>query len=205
MTQQEFLTIVATIKAAYPNANVMPDKNSMNIWYTMLKDLDYKYVHIAIADHISNNKFAPSIAEIREKASNLTSTPVKDSGEAWESVLMAVRKYGYMQETEALESMDDITRRCTKRIGFNNICMSENITADRANFRMIYEQEAGRQKSNNQLPLGIRGQKEEILNSLIETTTKKIEHKEEKREVKTADMERVTSLMKQLKGDKNDK
>lgn len=199
MTQQEFLTIVATIKAAYPNSNVMPDKNSMNVWYTMLKDLDYKYVHIAITDHISNNKFAPAIAEIREKCASLTSTPVRDWGEAWESVLMAVRKYGYMQETEALESMDEITRKCVKRIGFNNVCMSENITADRANFRMIYEQEAGRQKSNNQLPLGIRDQKEEILNSLIETTTRKIEHKEEKREVKTADMEHVEELINELR------
>ena len=199
MTQQEFLTIVATIKAAYPNSNVMPDKNSMNVWYTMLKDLDYKYVHIAVTDHISNNKFVPTIAEIREKATVLTRAPIKDWGESWESVLMAVRRYGYMQETEALESMDEITRRCTKRIGFQNICMSENITADRANFRMIYEQEASRQKASNQLPLGIRTQKENILNSLIETTTKKIEHKEEKREVKTADMKHVEELINELR------
>lgn len=199
MTQQEFLTIVATIKAAYPNSNVMPDKNSMNVWYAMLKDLDYKYVHIAVTDHISNNKFAPAIAEIREKCSILTSTPVRDWGEAWESVLMAIRKFGYMQEEEALESMDEITRKCVKRIGFNNICMSENITADRANFRMIYEQEATRQKASNQLPIGVREQKEEILNNLIETTTKKIEHKEEKREVKTADMDRVKKMLNELR------
>ena len=201
MTQQEFLTIVATIKAAYPNSNVMPDKNSMNVWYTMLKDLDYKYVHIAITDHISNNKFAPAIAEIREKCASLTSVPVKDWGEAWESVLMAVRKYGYMQEAEALESMDEITRKCTKRIGFGNICTSENITADRANFRMIYEQEASRQKSDNQLPLGIKTQKEEILDNLIEVATNKIERKEEKRETKKADMGKVEKMLKELKNE----
>lgn len=199
MTQQEFLTIVATIKAAYPNSNVMPDKNSMNVWYAMLKDLDYKHVHIAITDHISNNKFAPTIAEIREKATNLSVAPVRDWGEAWESVLMAIRKYGYMQEELALESMDDTTRKCVKRIGFINICTSENITADRANFRMIYEQEASNQKASNQLPLGIREQKQAILNNLIETTTKRIEHKEEKREIKTADMERVEKLLDELR------
>ena len=126
---------------------------------------------------------------------------VRDWGEAWESVLMAIRKFGYMQEEEALESMDDVTRKCVKRIGFNNICMSENITADRANFRMIYEQEATRQKASNQLPIGVREQKEEILNNLIETTTKKIEHKEEKREVKTADMDRVEKLLNGLRGE----
>lgn len=36
--------------------------------------------------------------------------------------------------------MDAITRECVKRLGWKDLCMSENQTADRANFRMIYEQ-----------------------------------------------------------------
>ena len=61
-----------------------------------------------------------------------------------------------MQVSEALDSLDELTRRCVKRIGFQNICTSENVTADRANFRMIYETEAGKRKFENQLPERIR-------------------------------------------------
>ena len=68
----------------------------------------------------------------------------------------AVRHYGYYREAEALESMDEITREACKRIGFINICLSENITADRACFRQIYEQIAERKKTAAMLPAGLQ-------------------------------------------------
>ena len=76
--------------------------------------------------------------------------------------------------------------------------MSENITADRANFRMIYEQEAKRQKANDQLPLGIKTEKEKILDSLVTATVEQIEHKEEQ-EIKVADMHEVKKMIEGLK------
>ena len=63
--------------------------------------------------------------------------------------MRAVSRFGMYNQAEALESLDELTRKCTKRLGFGNICTSENITADRANFRMIYEQEANRKKTDN--------------------------------------------------------
>lgn len=36
------------------------------------------------------------------------------------------------------------------------LCASENISADRANFRMIYEQLAAREKKQAQLPEGLK-------------------------------------------------
>ena len=73
-------------------------------------------------------------------------------GEAWQEVLNAIRKYGSYQEKEALESMDETTRRVVNRLGFRNICTSEEIQVDRANFRMIYEQEVQREKQDAQIP-----------------------------------------------------
>jgi hypothetical protein len=174
MTTQEFATIAMAIKAAYPTANLMPDEQSKKVWYTMLSDLDYTVCMTGIKEIISNNKFAPTIAEIREKTSSLTYLPIKDWGEAWESVLKAIRKFGYMCELEALESMDDITKKCVKRIGFQNICQSENIAADRANFRMIYETEASRRKTDNQLPPQLRSDKQKMLDELIGNAVKQI-------------------------------
>lgn len=174
MTTQEFATIAMAIKASYPSANLMPDDQSKKVWYTMLADIDYQICNTAIKEIISSSKFAPSIAEIREKCSGLTSIPVKDYGEAWESVLKAIRKYGYMCECEALDSMDELTRKCVRRIGYQNICQSENISADRANFRMIYETEAQRAKSNNQLSPQLQEEKRLMLDAVVSQTVKQI-------------------------------
>ncbi len=40
-----------------------------------------------------------------------------------------------------------------EKLGFRNICLSENITADRANFRTIYEQMAENEHTAKQIPL----------------------------------------------------
>lgn len=177
MTKEDFKKIALAIKTTFPTSKILETQDAMNIWYTLLQDLDYLVCQNAVLELISTCKFCPTIAEIREKCSGLTSMPIKDYGEAWESVLMAIRKFGYMNELEALESLDDLTRRCTKRLGFGNICMSENITADRANFRMIYETEANRRKTDNQLPLSLRTEKQKMLEELIHNTIKQIGEK----------------------------
>ena len=67
-----------------------------------------------------------------------------------------------MNELEALESMTEETRICVKRIGWQNICMSNNVSADRANFRMIYEQEIDSKKFLAQLPVSTREDFEQL-------------------------------------------
>ena len=52
-------------------------------------------------------------------------------------------------------SIYPLARKTAKRMGFRDLCMSENPQADRANFRMIYEQLAEREKKDMQLPVGL--------------------------------------------------
>ena len=174
MTEQEFMKIASAIKTSYPTVKVLQDKSSMDIWYMMLSDLDYRVCQTAVLELISTLKFPPTIAEIREKCSHLISPEVKEWGEAWEEVQRSIGKYGMYQPREALESFDDLTRKCVSRIGYVNICTSENITADRANFRMIYETEAQRKRTENQLPLSLRTEKQRLIDNLVSDTIKQI-------------------------------
>lgn len=174
MNIQEFATIASAIKAAYPNANLMPDKQSKEVWFTMLADLDYNICLAALKEHISTCKFAPTISEIREKCAGITSTQIYDWGDGWEQVKWAIRKYGMYQTEKALDSMDDITRRCVKRLGFKELCLSENVTADRANFRMIYEQVEKREKEESVLSIDLK-QKKQQLNELVNATAAQIQ------------------------------
>ena len=176
MNAQEFSTIAMAIRSAWPNANLMLDDKAKDVWYTMLADLDYHACLVAIKEHMSTCRFAPSIAELRERCSNVTCAPVQSWGDAWEDVISAIRFCGMYREEEALQRMDAITRQCVKRLGFQNLCTSENITADRANFRMIYEQEQKAQKELRQLSPALQEQKKSF-QQLAMQTVKRLENK----------------------------
>jgi hypothetical protein len=87
---------------------------------------------------------------------NITEGDSLTWGEAWEQVVMAIRRYGSYNPRDALESLDPLTRRCVKHLGYHELCMSENPTADRANFRMIFETLSQRKKTEQQLALPLR-------------------------------------------------
>ena len=170
MTAQEFLTISAAIKAAYPNATIMPDKASMDVWYTMLSDLDYKVCMVAIKEIISTQKFAPTISEIREKCAQNITKPLDSWVLAWGNVLRSIQNYVMYREDEALESLDEFTATIVRRMGYQNICLSEEIAVERANFRMAYENQAKYQQQKSVLPLSVQEHKKALIekyNNLI--------------------------------------
>lgn len=202
MTDFEFETIALAIKAAYPNSNVLPDKYAMKTWYRALGDLEYKVVENAVWEHISTSVFPPSIAEIRGKCADRLIPIIDDWGEAWEEVLKAIRRFGSYQEKEAMESMSRLTAVAVRRLGFLNLCLSENLVADRANFRMIYEGMVKEEKRLTQLPTFVREEKERMIEShtptvaQIETASvKSLEIQEDTRSTP----EHVEGLLKNLR------
>ena len=152
MTKQEFAIFTSALKTYYPRENLLPNQAAMELWYRQLQDIPYNIAEAALNQWVATNKWSPSIAEIRETAGVIKNGEIPDWGEGWAQVQLAIRRYGMYQVPEAMESLDPITRQCVERIGFRNICISENISQDRANFRMLYEQIAERQKKQEQLP-----------------------------------------------------
>lgn len=152
MDKIEFTKFAMVLKTAYPKDNLLPSKESMSIWYQMLMDIPYDIAEVALRRWISTNKWAPSIADIREYSTAINEGETPSWGEAWQTVLRAVSKYGYMNEQRALNSLQPLARRATEMIGFQTICTSENIAMERANFRKCYEAIAEREKEDAQLP-----------------------------------------------------
>lgn len=153
MSKDEFKVLCKGMKAVYTQPSFIPDADAFNVWYSLLKDLDYIVAQAAVQKYMLTNKFAPTIADIRELAANVKTGDKPLWSDGWEEVLRAISKYGSYRETEALQSMTETTRTAVKRLGFKNLCMSENIMADRANFRMIFEQIAEREHTAKQIPM----------------------------------------------------
>lgn len=166
MTFNEFKVLVKGMKAVYTSPNFLPDADSVKIWYRLLGDMSYELANIAIQRHVATNKFPPTVAEIRQAAVQTMDAP-QNWADGWEQFRRAVGKYGYYQQEAALASMDEITRKAVKRLGWKELCTSENIMQDRANFRMIYEQEMQHKKEIAVLPAALQKQIAELQGAAI--------------------------------------
>lgn len=156
MTYKEFAKIAAAMRAYYPREKILPDDASRDLWFKHLEDIPYETAVVALNKWVSVNKWPPSIADIREAALDVSTDGIPDWSEAWETVLNAIRRFGPYRQTEAMESLDDMTRTVVRRLGFMTLCSSENVAADRANFRTIYQIMAERKRRDAQLPEPLR-------------------------------------------------
>lgn len=158
MTREEFSILVKGMKATYTEPKFIPDKDAFDIWYGLLSDLPYEVANAAVQQHMLTNKFAPTIAEIREQAANVVNGPQKDAGQAWADVKKAVSKYGYYEPAKGLASLDPVTRQAAERFGFRELCDMEtddNNTA-RAQFMRIYNEIVNREREDSKIPQHIR-------------------------------------------------
>lgn len=164
MTREEFAIIASGMKTMYKREGFLDSAESMSVWYELLKDLTYKQVSVAVQKYMLTKKFAPTVAEIRELC-----VPKKgDWSDGWEQVVRAIKKFGVYDPEGAYAFMDDTTRKAVKRLGWQEICLSENLTADRANFRIVYEQIESRHHEEAVLPESIKERIEKIDALMIE-------------------------------------
>jgi hypothetical protein len=152
INKKEFAIFASALRTYYPKENLLPNEQAMQLWFNQLYDIPYKVAEVTLNKWVATNKWSPSIADIREQATGLTQGEAKEWGDAWQEVLRAISKFGSYREDEALASLDDTTRTVVRRLGFRNLCFSEEIQVDRANFRMIYEREIQRERQDAQLP-----------------------------------------------------
>lgn len=155
MDKKEFAMFAAALKTYYPKENLLPNTQAMELWFRQLEDIPFQIAEITLNKWVATNKWSPTIADIREQAASVKTGDKPLWSDGWEEVLRAISKFGSYRETEALQSMTETTRQAVKRLGFRNICMSENIAADRANFRMIFEQIVEREHKEKQLPMNL--------------------------------------------------
>lgn len=179
MNKQQFATLAIAMKSAYPASKILEDNASMDFWFMMLQDIDYKVAENAIVEHICTNIYPPNIAEIRKLCADRMQKPVLPFDEAWGVVQKALRDYGFYNPEKAFATMDELTLSVVKNLGWSRLCMSENPTADRANFREAYEAKAKKIQNNMQLPEFVAKNKlqiqEHYIPAIEEKTVSRIE------------------------------
>jgi hypothetical protein len=158
MTRQEAAKLVAVILAACPaqgsKLNEQRQLAMVDAFESLLGDIPYAAASAAVAVLLQTKPYMPAIAEIRSTVLELSGNSIAPGGEQWGAVLEAVRRYGsYRTPGVDFHFNDDTTGRCVKALGWQEICLSENQTADRARFIELYDKLAAHSHREKQAPL----------------------------------------------------
>ena len=156
-TEKDIAGIVAQLSAAYPNWNVT--EYTLEIYYQDLKDIPSDELMIA-AQHCrseAGRKFAPSVGELRGAVMELRSykSNLPSSYQAWEEVQRQIVDNGGDYGKPVWSN--SVVARAVKMIGWRNLRMSEDATADRARFIQCYEQLIERVTRDEMLIPEVRG------------------------------------------------
>lgn len=175
MTREEFLALAKAMQTTYQRNNFLKEPEAVAIWYNLLSDIPYPVASVALQRYMMTSKWPPTIADIREEAMKVSQPEMIDSGEAWELVIKAVRKFGYYDQQGALNSLPPLVREAAERFGFRELCDCnvENINTARAQFMRIYDQLVNRQRQDAVLPIAMH---EEIAR-LRDNTLKMLDEK----------------------------
>lgn len=160
MKKSDVIKLLGMLSAVYPNMSEV-NEVMVEIWFESLKDIDVNVALKAIKKNILESPYPPTIADIRKRVVEVV-TPKEDkldASEAWGEVLKAIKTYGYYRESEALESMSNITRKIVKYMGWQEICHSEKPDVVRGQFLKMFETISKREMESRLLPLDF---KEEI-------------------------------------------
>ena len=148
MTKQEFSKWVMALKTFYPREQLLPNAQAIELWY--------QEAEAALRKWVATNKWAPTIAEIREMCVDVKREDAPDWSDGWAQVQHAIKRFGNYRANEAMASLDPITRETVRRLGFYNLCVSENPMSDRKQFRDTFEIMAKREQMRLQLPLELQ-------------------------------------------------
>lgn len=135
MTKQEGALLVGMIASAYPNWN--PTKETVALYVSLLEDLEPLQAQEAVKRLLMASEYPPSVAAIRKKVLELHYGAPLSKSEAWELVMLYVRKNGTHNRPHF---EDPTTQQVVNALGWYDICTTTNVDTMRAHFLRLYEE-----------------------------------------------------------------
>ena len=156
MEKLDFAKWVAYLQTYFPRFNLLPNAEAIELWYRELGDMPFDLLSAALRKWVNTERYPPSIAELREICAEIVQGKAPDWGDGWSAVTKAIGRYGIHQEERALESLPPIARQAASKIGWRDICLSENPDTIRAQFRQVYQICQQREIEDRQLPPALK-------------------------------------------------
>ena len=154
-TRQEITAIMSLLNEAYPASKQQLSKTLIDLWVAILGQHEFGVLKAACIKLISENKFAPTIADISEQVKRLATLSQPTAAEAWGLVRESVKQYGYYEQQKGRECLPAIVRHVVDLIGYREICQSDEPQIVRAQFMRMYDSTLGREVEQRFLPAGV--------------------------------------------------
>lgn len=187
MTAKEFGFLADAIKTYFPRDNVLPTENAMRLWYEELKDIPYQLAHTALRKYVSTNKFAPTIADIREQVAELNNQNEEELNEtaAWSLVLKAIRRSTYYSEEEFAKLPATVQRAVASPKQLWEWATLEDVdgktlTVIQSNFQRTFRMEQQRERERNKLSPDVLKLMRPLNNPQIEDKPKELSVEEQR-------------------------
>jgi len=175
MTYDETLSIMAVLKAAYPNfyrdMKRSEAEGIVSLWTEMFKDEPAEIVAVAVKAHIVNDKkgFPPHIGAIKEAILKIKRPDEMTEMEAWALVDKATRnaKYGAREEFEKLPPL--IQRLVGSPNQLREWAMMESdkvASIVSSNFQRSFRARATSEREFLALPADVRGVMEQLADGM---------------------------------------
>ena len=147
-TFETITKVLAVISAAYPNFDLKPE--TVKVYLRLLADLPDELLEEASLVHIAQSTYFPTVADLRAAVFELIEhqNPFPADLEAWSEVEDQIRRVGYTGQPVFHRPL---TAQLVNAMGWQNLCRSENLVADRAHFLTANEQLCFRERSQMQL------------------------------------------------------
>lgn len=144
--EAEIAKLIGVMALTFPNIQV--GDNTIDAYVSMLKDIPVEVLSVSVEQCTAESEFFPTIARIRERALSLVRPERKDPFEAWGVVLETIGRVGFYRSPHF---EDPLIARAVDCMGWQYLCSSENIVADRAHFAKVYEQFVEREAQDAKL------------------------------------------------------
>ena len=158
MTREQFKVLVKAMKAVYTNPGFIPDQDAFDVWYSMLKDLDYVIASRAVQMHLQTEESPPTVAGIRKQFAKLKADEADDLNEtaAWSLVLKAIRRSTYYSEEEFAKLPATVQRAVASPKQLREWATLEDVdgktlTVIQSNFQRTFRAEQQRERERNKL------------------------------------------------------
>ena len=158
MTVDEFAKLADAFKTYFPRDNMLPTDESMELWFDMLNDLDYKSAYASLKKHVSTSRFPPTIADIREGATDFAAPNELNEMEAWSLVSKVIRNSGYNSAEEFAKLPPLVQKAVGLSSQLRTWALDENYNEEVAmsSFQRAYKSELKRHEELLKMPQNIR-------------------------------------------------
>lgn len=187
MTREQFKVLVKAMKAVYTNPGFIPDQDAFDVWYSMLKDLDYAIASRAVQMHLQTEESPPTVAGIRKQSVKLKADETDDLNEtaAWSLVLKAIRRSTYYSEEEFAKLPPVVQRAVSSPRQLREWATLEDVdgktlTVIQSNFQRTFRAEQQRERERNKLSPDVLRLMRPLNNPKIEDKPKELSVSEQR-------------------------